>query len=148
MKSRGVCGIWWDLSFLVQWAKKALGMLFYATYLISLIPSVRATDKCRFDTRIWVFLDPLPENMVLLLLQILFEVWDIWGTEVSFTFSGLWTGFGPNHTNTLWRIVHCLQSRACIIEMRIISFLPAASYLWERERSLLTASTTFAYSLI
>lgn len=57
--------------------KKGLGHIIHATYFISLILSVRATDKGRFDTRIWVFLDPLPETMVLLLLQILFEVWDI-----------------------------------------------------------------------
>lgn len=57
--------------------KKGLGHIIHAIYLISLISSVRATDKCRFDTRIWVFLDPLPETMVLLLLQMLFEIWDM-----------------------------------------------------------------------
>lgn len=57
--------------------KKDLGHIILAIYLVSLIHSVRATDKSRFDTRIWVFLDPLPETMVLLLLQVFFEVWDV-----------------------------------------------------------------------
>lgn len=70
--------------------KKDLRHIIHAAYLISLISSVRATAKGRFDTRIRVFLHPLPETMV---LQILFEVWDIQG-YFSFTVSSLWAGFG------------------------------------------------------
>lgn len=66
----------WDFSFLVQWAKKALGMLFYATYLVSLIPSVRATDKCRFDTRIWVFLDLRPWSCYYCKYYLRFEIFE------------------------------------------------------------------------
>lgn len=64
MKSRGVCGF----VIFSSMGKKDLGHIIHATYLVSLIPSVRATDKGRFDTRIWLFLHPLPETMVLLVL--------------------------------------------------------------------------------
>lgn len=112
--------------------KKDLRHIIHAAYLISLISSVRATAKGRFDTRIRVFLHPLPETMV---LQILFEVWDIQG-YFSFTVSSLWAGFGANHTNVLWRVVDYLQSCACVTEMRIIPCLPAASYPCKRKRQI------------
>lgn len=44
---------------------------------ICLIHSVRATAKGRFDTGISVILRPLPETVVLLLLQLFFEIWNI-----------------------------------------------------------------------
>lgn len=47
------------------------------TDLLSLTHTVRATAKGKFDTRIEEILRLLPETMLLLLLQLFFEIWSI-----------------------------------------------------------------------